>query len=358
VDNYKNRVQLPLCMDFDDLLKRNADEVNAELKRFLPRQATDRWIAEAVGTSLYGRETVDFFLSVPVWDFLDRGGKRWRPLLMFLACEAVGGDAKQIGAYSIIPELIHNGTLIVDDVEDGSPLRRGKPSLNISHGPDIAVNAGNLLYYLPLIVVQRSALPIETKLRIYELVNTEMLLLHFGQGSDIAWHKGMATVSEAQYMTMCASKTGTLARLAAKLGAILGRANEDLVGALGAFSESIGVAFQIQDDLLNLTGGLGKVSGEDITEGKMSLPVIKALSVGSAEENAQLLDILRKHSTDPEDIRAAIDIITRLGALKQSSEAAGELVAQSWAALEPELQASDAKEKLHQLAEFMIRRSH
>ena len=105
-----------------------------------------------------------------------------------------------------------------------------------------------------------------------------------------------------QYFTMCANKTGTLARLSAKLGAIAASASKEQVQAFGAFAEAVGIAFQIQDDILNLKGGIGKDFGEDIREGKMSLPIIKTLSTASKSDKKKLIEI-------PEEYRKQIQII-------------------------------------------------
>src|SRR3989339_43715 len=135
---------------------------------------------------------------------------------------------------------------------------------------------------------------------IYEIINEEMIKISFGQGMDIYWHKkNSEDVTEEHYLQMCAYKTGTLARIAAKLGAILGSGNPDQVNYLVKFAESIGVGFQIQDDILNLTNNdWGKDFGEDITEGKMTLMVIKTLKDASIEDRKRLLEILKLKTKD------------------------------------------------------------
>jgi geranylgeranyl pyrophosphate synthase len=124
---------------------------------------------------------------------------------------------------------------------------------------DIAVNAGNAMYYLPLLplMVQRAKLSPQVQRDVYEVYVQEMINLSMGQAMDIAWHRGLANaddLAEEDYLQMCAYKTGTLARMAAKMAAVLADANKPLVEKLGRFAESIGVAFQMQDDILDLTG--------------------------------------------------------------------------------------------------------
>ncbi len=346
-------------MELAEILKKNSESVNKELKRFLPRQINAKWLERNVGPANYDVKAANDFLTKPVWDFLDRGGKRWRPLLMFLACGAVGGNPKTISNFSVIPELIHNGTLIADDIEDGSVKRRGKQTIHLKYGLDIAKNLSDTLYYLPLIVVKESKESDMTKKRIYEAVNTEMLWLGMGQGTDIIWHKSKnRKVTEKQYLSMCANKTGTLARLSAKMGAILGNGTERQADALGKFAESIGIAFQIKDDILNLDGGLGKEIGEDITEGKMSLPVIRTLAVASGSDKKTLRLILEKHTSSEDEIRTAIGIIRSSGGVDYAKCVAERIVDASWKGLEPILEDSGYKKALHQLSKFMTERTH
>ncbi len=344
-------------MDFGDLLKSCAKETNETLEKFLPKKIGRDWVEKAVGNGDYDTDAVNGFLEKPLWDFLGRGGKRWRPLLMFLACEAVGGNPGKIREFAVIPELLHNGSIIIDDVEDGSLTRRGKPALNIGYGVDVAVNLGNLLYFLPLLVIKNSGLGSEKKAKVYGLIIDDMVKLHFGQGTDIYWHKTVkGKVSEQQYFAMCANKTGGLARMSAKLGAVLGNGDEKQVEALGNFAESIGIAFQIQDDILNLKGGLGKEFGEDITEAKMSMPVIRTLAAATGADKNKLLRILKKHSSDANEIKEAIALIEKYRGMEYSAEVAKKLIRGSWEKLDKMLADSKAKDKLRQLADFMVER--
>lgn len=296
------------------MLKENKNGVNRSIKNFLPKKVNEKWLRQHFGESVYDINAVNEFLTKPVWDFLDRGGKRWRPLLMFLACGAVGGKPNSIRKFAVIPELLHNGSLIADDIEDGSAMRRHKPSLHLLYGLDIAVNVSSMLYYLPLSVIKTSSINNDVKAELYELVNDEMLRLHVGQGTDIYWHKANNKKAlERQYIAMCINKSGTLLRLSAKMGAILGKGANEQIYALGKFAESLGVAFQIQDDILNLSGGLGKRVGDDITEGKLSLPVIRTLAVAQKDDRKMLINILNRHTSNKNEINTATKIIDRYG---------------------------------------------
>jgi geranylgeranyl pyrophosphate synthase len=297
---------------------------------------------------------------------LDRGGKRWRPALFLLICEALGKKAADFLDFAIIPEVVHNGTLVIDDIEDASDVRRGKPCTYKIFGVDIAVNAGNAMYYLPLLPLmeKKNPIPAEKLKDIYEIYVQEMINLSIGQAMDIAWHKGIAhadNITEEDYLQMCAYKTGTLARMAAKLAAVIADANKDQVEKLGHFAESIGVAFQMQDDVLDLTGkefaekkgGLG----QDITEGKRTLMVIRALKTANPQDKKRLITILGMHTSDQTLRDEAINIIAKNDAIEYVKHKATKMVEESWAEADKLMKKSDGKEKLKAFAEFLIKRN-
>jgi len=347
-------------MELQKKLNENREVINRLLERFFPKKITEEWVKEITRENGdgYSIDALNNALAIPIWDFFDRGGKRWRPLLAALCCEAVGGKPQEHPEIMLIPELLHNGSLIVDDIEDDSELRRGIPSLHKRYGIDIALNAGNTLYYLPYKIIKHSNLPEEKKIKLYELMNDEVLKLHLGQATDIYWHKNTCKVNEKEYLLMCANKTGGVVRLSAKLGAILGAGKYKQIAVLGDFAERIGIAFQIQDDILNLSGSLGKEYGDDITEGKKSFPVIRTLMIADENDAKKLREILSMHTREKELIREAISIIKKYDGMTYSANKAAELVKGGLAQIGKELEESEAKTALKELAEFMISRSH
>jgi len=215
---------------------------------------------------------------------------------------------------------------------------------------------------LPLIK-NRDKLSAEKLSWIYEIYLREMIHISLGQGTDIAWHKGLANadeVTETQYLQMCADKTGTLARMAAKIAAVLCDASEDTVERLGRFAETIGIAFQIQDDILDLSssefaekkGG----RGQDITEGKRSLIVIRTLEKATPKDKKRLIEILNMHTTNQKLKDEAIRIMEKYDSINYTKELARKMVADSWKEVDRLLQPSDAKEKLRAFAAFLVER--
>lgn len=310
----------------------------------------------------YDIESATKSIADPIWDILDRGGKRWRPVLLLLIAEALGSSSTEVTDLVALCEVIHNGTLVVDDIEDDSKVRRGKPCVHLTFGVDVAINAGNAMYYLPTVIFRqlRGRVPADLLLDAYEAYCREMINLHFGQGFDIWWHNGKKRPTVEEYLQMCAYKTGTLARLSARLSALFARGTPQQVEALSKFAESIGVGFQVQDDILNLVGArLAKTKGqygEDIHEGKRTLMVLHCLDTAPAEDAKRLEEILNQHPTDQAIIDEAIAIIEKHGSIEYARSRARELVSEAWKQVQQVLPPSSAKEKLQAFAEFLVER--
>lgn len=346
----------------EEFLKKQAKKIDKEIEKFFPRKISSKWVKKYFEKIefVFDWQTVDSSVVVPVWDFLARGGKRWRPALMLLCCGAVGGKEIDALPFTVIPELAHSGSLVADDIEDNSDIRRGKPALHKLYGLDLAVNVSSLLYFLPMLrLLEKSSLREKQKILLYEVFVAELVKLSFGQAMDIYWHQGKkSVVSEKEYLQMCVYKTGTLARLAAKFGAIIGGGSKTQIDALGDFGSTIGVAFQIRDDILNLSSAknLGKEFGEDIKEGKRSLLVIHALNNSSKAGVQRLLEILNGHTSDESEIREAISIIEKAGSFGYAKKTAANLVKGSWKKLGKKIPDSHSKKMLREFADFLVER--
>jgi geranylgeranyl diphosphate synthase type I len=355
-------------VSIEDFLQEKAVLIDKAIEKYIPKEFTEQSVLFKIEQPKYSYNVkpINKAIAEPIWDMLDRGGKRWRPALFLLICEALGEKADDCVDFAMIPEVVHNGTLVIDDLEDSSEVRRGKPCTYKIFGVDIAVNAGNAMYYLPLIplIEKRNQLSPEKLRDMYEIYVQEMINLSMGQAMDIAWHRGLAdadNLNEEDYLQMCAYKTGTLARMAAKLAAVLCGADRGLVEKLGAFAESIGVAFQMQDDILDLTGkefavGKGGLGG-DITEGKRSLIVIRTLQTASAQDRQRLLQILQMHTSDQKLRDDAIAIMQKNNAFEYVRNKADDMVAQNWKEADKLLKPTLGKEKLKAFAEFLIKRT-
>ncbi len=358
-----------MVIDIEEILNEQKNVIDNVIERFIPRKFTEENIEFICGKPRYeyNIEALNKVLADPIWEFLDRGGKRWRPVLFLLVAEALGGDREKFMDFIIMPEVIHNGALIIDDIEDNSDERRGKPCTYKIFGLDVAINAGNEMYFLSLLPLMknRDKFAANTLLDIYEIYGHELHILGIGQAIDIAWHNGiigMDKINENQYLQMCSYKTGTLARMCAKIAAVLAGADKDKVETLGTFAESIGVAFQIQDDILNLKATSGKNNfteqqiGSDITEGKVTLLVIHTLQKANEIDKKRLIEILQMHTKDRDLKMEAIEIIEKYGSINYCIDIEKKMIKDVWNEVDKILKPSEAKEKLRAFSSFLVDR--
>jgi geranylgeranyl pyrophosphate synthase len=279
---------------------------------------------------LSGEDPRVYGLLVP---FIKRGGKRIRPALTILCCGAAGGRYEAAVEPAAIIELFHNFTLIHDDIEDDSRFRRGEPALHISHGLPIALNSGDALYTLLWKkLVSMKAKPSKL-IRLQQLYVSAFKKVVDGQGIELSWiKKGRFDVSEKEYFQMIGGKTSALLGLSCEAGAIVGGAGKRASRALAEFGRMLGTAFQIQDDVLNVTGDFEKYKkeiGGDISEGKRTLMVVHCLSNTSAGESERLISILSSHSKKQDEIREAIAMLERSGSVEYARKRAGRLVTEA-----------------------------
>jgi geranylgeranyl diphosphate synthase type I len=341
--------------------------IDEEIARILPRALSADDVAQRFGPPSYEYDegALTAALTEPVWDLLDRGGKRWRPVLFLLAAKGFGGDPESLLPYATIPEILHTGTIIVDDVEDGATLRRGEPAVHRRYGTDIALNAGNALYFVPLKVLtdDPGGLPAETRLRASDMLTHELNRTHLGQGTDIRWHNGdRVDMTEAEYLEMCACKTGCLGRIATRLAAIVTEQDEDAEGHVADYAESLSIAFQIADDVLDVehsldrTGDFGKAFGNDIREGKRTLMVIHAVQHGSEADGDRLREILTADESSDDDVLDAIDVLQATGSIEFARERAAELAADARSHLDAVELRDEQADQLAAFTEYVVDR--
>ncbi|MFW6002910.1 MAG: polyprenyl synthetase family protein [Halanaeroarchaeum sp.] len=341
--------------------------VDAEIERLLSREMTAEDVARLFGEPRYTYDTdaLNEGLVEPTWDLLDRGGKRWRPVLFLKLVEGLGADPEDYLPYATIPEILHTGTIIVDDVEDGATLRRGEEAIHLRYGTDVALNAGNALYFIPLKIVARNPgdLSPERQLAVYEMLSHELNRTHLGQGTDIVWHNRCSIdITEDEYLEMSACKTGCLGRIAGRLAALVTGQSQAVETALARYAESLSIAFQIGDDILDVkhsldeAGDFGKAFGNDIREGKRTLLVVHAVQEGTDEQAARLEAILTADSVSDDEILEAIDILQATGSVEYARERALEMAADAREHLEGLDLESGVAAELGEFTRFVIDR--
>ncbi|APX00164.1 polyprenyl synthetase [Halobiforma lacisalsi AJ5] len=340
------------------------DEAIADI---VPREIDAEYLESFFGepTYEYDPEGIQRALADPLWELLDRGGKRWRAVLFLVFVEGFGEDPAEYLPYACIPEILHNGTIIVDDVEDEASIRRGEPALHHLYGRDIALNAGNAMYFLPLKIVTENPAGVsaEQRLAAYEMLMDELNRTHLGQGMDIRWHnQGEVRVTPDQYLEMCACKTGCLGRIVARLAAIITDQPSEVEEAVARYAELTAVAFQIGDDILDVenslgrAGDFGKEFGNDVREGKKTLLVIHALEESAPEAAARLSEILGADENTDEEVLEALSLLEEAGSIEYARNRALELAARARDELETVEFDDETDRKLREFTEFVIER--
>ena len=207
-------------------------------------------------------------------------GKRIRPMLVLLACEACGGQAQQALPAAAAVELLHNFSLIHDDIEDGDELRRGRPTVWKQWNVPQAINAGDAMFAQAHIALERLAdvgVPAGRVVRALRTFDTMCVHLTLGQHWDMGFEQ-REDVTAADYMAMIAGKTAALTKACCEIGAIVAGAGDAQVKALGEFGRGLGLSFQLQDDVLGIWGDPAKTGKQDsdLAHGKKTLPVLYA----------------------------------------------------------------------------------
>ena len=283
---------------------------------------------------------------------ISAGGKRLRPLLVLLCGRALGRQSNDLRLLAATIEFLHTATLLHDDVVDMSGMRRGRSTANALWGNAPSVLVGDFLYARSFeMLVELGLLPVMQVLANATRVIAEGEVLQLSKIRD-------ASTSEEIYMEVIRGKTAMLFEASTHSAALLAGASAAQVDALRTFGDALGVAFQLVDDLLDYRGDaatLGKNVGDDLAEGKPTLPLIATLRDGSPEQ-AQLVRsaIQQGGSQDLEGIRAAVEAA---GALDYTARLARDYAARAIASLEV-LPASEFRDAMVELTEFAVARAY
>lgn len=284
---------------------------------------------------------------------VDSGGKRLRPSMLLLAAEAAGGEATALAPAAVSIELVHNFTLIHDDIMDNADVRRGRPAVHKIWGQSGAILAGDTLYSKAFQVLGMTAASPERILGAMNMLSRTCTAICEGQWLDMEF-ESKDRVTENEYMEMIEKKTGVLYGASAGMGALLAGAPLEVVRALDEFGRLTGMGFQLQDDVIDLLTPeevSGKKQGGDLIEGKKTLIMIHAFA------NDIVVPVFSKKDASAEEIFRSISILEGSGSIEYARSRAEEMVAQGKRALDV-LPPSSAKETLLELADYMIRRRY
>jgi geranylgeranyl diphosphate synthase type I len=323
------------------------------------RKAFDRYLATFFGDGSH--PDMQRYLYGPLSAFSDNSGKRHRPLICLLACEAVGGEPERAWPAAAAIEHFHTAALIHDDIEDRSRTRRDEPCMHVVEGDALAINAGDLALALVCgTVVNDPGLDDASKIRVLgELVSMTTRTIE-GQALDIGWARdGRFDLTIEDYLVMANHKTAFYSGgVPLAVGAIIGGADDSTVESFRAFGQATGLAFQIQDDLLNLVGGRSATKKDfrsDITEGKRTLVAIHALRTSPQRE--RLLELLSAHTADRDALAEAVGIMESAGSIDYARSYALDMVTCAKRDLLGAVLRSHARDLLASMADFFVKRS-
>jgi geranylgeranyl pyrophosphate synthase len=321
---------------------------------------------EGLNLSAYGKSIIH-----PVREIIDRKGKAWRSFTTLLCIDAVGGDSNRFHHWLAFPEVLHTGSLMIDDIQDKSETRRGGPSAHMIYGEAETINAGCCAYFTSLqwAINKSPELTSRERIFVYEKYFECLTAAHGGQaldihGLDYLMPEAVKTgdpdsILEKSVREIHRLKSGVPAGSLAQVGAFLGGGSSKQVECLGKYFETVGVAFQIIDDVLNLTGLPGKTRGEDITAGKVTYPVAKAMRLLSNETDRQ--DIWNTISSKPSDQEIVVQIIGKLescGAVEACVQDANKIVEDAWRELNPVIPDSLHKIFIRAFGSFVLERHY
>ena len=248
---------------------------------------------------------------------ISAGGKRLRPALLLLASGALGYRGRQRYNLAAVVEFIHTATLLHDDVVDESVLRRGRATANESFGNPASVLVGDFLYS------RAFQMMVETDdMRVMQVLADATNVIAEGEVQQLI-NTHDASLDEAGYLEVIRSKTAKLFEASARLAAILAGSGTEMERACADYGQALGTAFQVIDDVLDYDGDaqeMGKSLGDDLREGKVTLPLIIAMERGSEAERQLLRSVIETGSTG--ELGAVLEIVRRTGALDATREAA------------------------------------
>ena len=290
---------------------------------------------------------------------LSTGGKKLRPVLALLTARALGVEEEKVMPFAIACEILHNWLLIHDDIEDGDTVRRGRPAVWVKYGLAHGINVGDgMAHYAikSILKCRERGVPDETVFHLLEAYVDAAIKTAEGQAMEINLRDNN-NPTEEEYMRMVIGKTAHYLTLPVVGAAIIAGMDEDGINRIVEYGKCVGPAFQIRDDIIDLTEGKGRDDiGNDIREGKRSILVVYALEVASEEERNKLIEILNKprEKTTKEDVLWVAELFSKTRAIERANRKAEELVEKAKDVISP--LPEQLREILEAMADYMITR--
>ena len=297
-------------------------------------------------------------LYEPVKYVLSLGGKRIRPALVLLACDLFSNGVESALVPAMAIEIFHNFTLLHDDMMDRSEMRRGHPTVHIKYSENVAVLSGDVMSILASRLMNQS--PGVVLHTVQEIFTRTAMQVCEGQQYDMNF-EGLLTVAEDEYLKMIELKTAVLIAASLKIGAILGGASEKDADDLYEFGRNMGMAFQLQDDLLDTYGEqdvIGKKLGTDIVDNKKTYLMIQALGQASPGQKEELIGWLTSKDFDSEEkISAVISIFDALKIKEITETRIRDFYKKALSNLDHLNRPDERKSELYNFASFLMSRN-
>jgi len=295
--------------------------------------------------------------------YIKSGGKRLRPFMVIKSCEMLGGKIESALPVAAAVEIIHNFTLVHDDIMDNDEVRHNVPTVHRYYGLPLAILAGDVLFSKAFQAIayygKKAGLPDHIIPQMVARLSQSCIDVSEGQALDIDMASRAKFSTESQYINMISKKTGALFEVSCELGALCALAEKTDVENLAKFGRSIGIAFQIVDDLIGVAGDpkiTKKPVGNDIREGKKTLPILLAIKKAKSDDKDKVLKVFGSKSATNAELKAAVDVLINIGVDAEVRKMARFYASKASDALKS-YPASKPKRALESLADFIVERT-
>jgi len=286
------------------------------------------------------------------------GGKRLRPHMVIKSCQILGGSITSTIPAASAVEMIHNFTLVHDDIMDNDELRHGVPTVHKKFGMPIAILAGDVLFSKAYQIISDSKLSNDATIQLVSRLAKACVDVCEGQLLDVKMAEEKRIPSQKEYITMIGKKTAALFDVSCSMGAICATGNQKDISNLSDFGRNLGIAFQITDDLIGVMGDpkiTKKPVGNDLREGKKSLPILMAIELSKGKDKKVILKSFGNPKATKNDLKNAVDVIRSLGIEENVRTQALEYAEMAKKSLSK--YSGSAKTELIDLLDFVVKRS-
>ena len=319
-------------------LKKNTRDVNKFLQRELSGEPKQLYVAAS--------------------HLISSGGKRLRPYMVLKSCQILNGKKQNAMPAAGAVEMIHNFTLVHDDIMDNDEMRHGVPTVHKKFGLPLAILAGDVLFSKAYQTISNSSLPTRKTLALVSKLAKACVDVCEGQLLDIKLAESKKIPTQSQYIKMIEKKTAALFEVSCSMGAISSQAKSKDVARLSSFGKNLGIAFQITDDLIGVMGDpkiTKKPVGNDLREGKKSLPILLALKKAKGKDKRAITDCFGYSKATKKELEVAVRAIRRLGIEKNVRNQALRYAEKAKKSLSS--YSNPAKNELTALLDFVVKRS-